>query len=189
MGDSNLKMNDDKTELLAIIRRSKLSRVIPNLAPMSISGCELPFSHSVKNLGLYLGEIHPMAALIKYLCRILFCQLRRTGKIRSFLSTAAASKLDYCKSLLAGISDNKLNKLQCIQNHAARLVLHKSKHASATPLLRTLHWLPMKAKILYKIACLSFQCIYQNSMPRYISGRHQHCPSRTLRSLDATPFC
>ena len=89
----------------------------------------------------------------------------------------------YC--FLAGIPDNKLNKLKRVQNHAARLVLRKSRHASASGLLRTLHWLPVKARIQYKIACLCFQCIYQNSMPPYISDLlHPCCPSRTLRSLD-----
>ena len=191
MADSKLKMNDDKTEVMAIGTRSKLSQVIHNLAPMSISGCDIPFSQSVRNLGFYLDEMLSMDAHIKYLCRILFCQLSRTGKIRSFLSTDAANKLavslilsrlDYCNSLLAGLPD-KLN----IQNHAARLVLRKSRHASATTLLRRLHWLPMKAMIQYKIACLCFQCIYQNSMPPSISDLlHPYCISRTLRSLDTS---
>ena len=104
---------------------------------------------------------------IKYLCCILFCQLRRIEKTRSFLDAAnklavslILSRLDYCNSLLAGIPDNKLSKLQRIQNRAARLVLRKSRHASARALLRTLHWLPMKAGIQYKIACLCFPCIY-----------------------------
>ena len=163
---------------------------------MSISGCDIPFAQSVRNLGFYLDETLSMDAHIKYLCRILFCQLRRIGKIRSFLSTDAANKLavslilsrlDYCNSLLAGLPDNKLNKLQRIQNHTARLVLRKSKHESATTLLRTLHWLPVKARIQYKIARLCFRCIYQNSMPPYISDLlHPYCPSRTLRSLDTS---
>ena len=58
---------------------------------------------------------------------------------------------------------------------------------SAISLLRTLHWLPVKARIQYKIACLCLQCIYQNSMPPYISDLlHLYCPSRTLRSLDTS---
>ena len=104
------------------------SQVVPNLTPMSISGCDIPFSQSVRNLGFYLNETLSMDVHIKYLCRILFCQLRTVGKVRSFLSTNAANKLaislilsrlDYCNSLLAGIPDNKLNKFQRIQNHAA----------------------------------------------------------------------
>ena len=195
MGVNKLKMNDDKTEIIAIGIWSNLSQVIPNLAPMSISGCDIPFFQSVRNLGFYLDETMSMDAHTKYLCRILFCQLHRIGKIRSFLSTAAnklavslsLSRLDYCNSLLARIPNNKLNKLKRIQSHAARLVLRKFRHASATALLKTLHWLPMMARIQYKIACLCFQCIYQNSMPPYISDLlHPCCPSRTLRSLDTS---
>ena len=105
MGDSKLKMNDDKTELMAIGTRSKLRQVIPHLAPVAISGCDIPFSQSVRNLGFYLNETLSMDAHIKYLCRILFCQLRRIGQICSFLFTDAANKLavsiilsrlDYC---------------------------------------------------------------------------------------------
>ena len=93
MGDSKLTMNDDRTELMAIGTRSELSQVLPDLAPMSISGCGIPFSQSVRNLGFYLDETLSMDAHIKYPCRNLFCQLRRIGKIRSFLSTDAANKL------------------------------------------------------------------------------------------------
>ena len=83
MGDSKLKMNDDKTELMAIGTRSKLSQIIPNLTPMPISGCDIPFSQSVRNLGFYLDITLSMDAHIKYLCRILFYQLRRIGKSAS----------------------------------------------------------------------------------------------------------
>ena len=133
---------------------------------------------------------------IKHLCCILFCQSSRLGKIRPFLPIDAANKLtvsfvltrlDYCYSLLAGLSDNKLNKLQRIQNHAARIVLCKPRHVNTTSLLRTLHWLPVKARIQYKIACLCFQCLSQNTMPPYLSDLlYPYQPSRTLRSLDTS---
>ena len=136
--------------------------------------------------------------LILNTCAVFFSvSCTELEKMRSFLSTDAANKLavslilfrlDYCNSLLAGIPDNKLNKLQRIQNHAARLVLRTSRHTRASGLLRTLHWLPVKARIFQcKIACLCFQCIYQNSMPPYISDLlHPYSPSRTLRSLDTS---
>ena len=65
MGDSKLKMNDDKTELMAIGTRSKLSQVIPIRAPVFISGCNIPFFQSVRNLGFYLDENLSMDAHIR----------------------------------------------------------------------------------------------------------------------------
>ena len=134
---------------------------------------------------------------IKYLCRILFCQLRRLSKIRPFLSTDAANKLavsfvltrlDYCNSLLAGLPYNKLNKLQRIQNHAARIVLRKSMHASATSMLKTLHWLPVKARIQYKITCLCFQCLCHNTMPSIFLTFFIHT-YHLGRCVLSTPLC
>ena len=143
-----LKMNHDKIDLIAIRTKSKISQVTPSLTPVSISGHNIPFSQSVRNLGFFIDETLSMDVHIKHLSRILFCQLHSLGKIRPFLSTDATNKLtvsfvltrlDYCNSLLAGLPDNKMNKLQCIQNHAARIVFRKPRHVSATSLLRALH--------------------------------------------------
>ena len=178
MSDRKLKMNDDKTELIAIGTKSMINQVTPNLTPVSTSGYDIPFSQSARNLGVFIDETLSMDVHIKYLCRIHFCQLRRLGKIRPFLSTDAANKLavsfihirlDHCNSLLDGLPDNKLDKLQRIQNLAARIVLRKPRHASATTMLKTLHWLPVKARIQYKISCLCFQCLCHNTMPSYLS--------------------
>ena len=133
---------------MTIGTRSKLSQVIPNIAPMSISGCDIPFSQSVRNLGFYLDETLSMDAHITYFCRILFCQLRRTGKILSFLSTDAANKLavslilsrlDNCNSPLAGIPDNKL-KTKYFQVHKYQIfssffLLFVSRSSPSLPLV------------------------------------------------------
>ena len=104
-----------------------------------------------------------------------------TGAANRLTVSLILSRLHCCSSLLVGIPDNKLNEFQRIRNHAARLALHKSRHASATTLLRTLLWLPVKARIQYKIACLCFQCIYQKSLPPCISHLlRPYYDSRTL---------
>ena len=83
MCDSMLKMNHDKTELIAIGTKPKISQVTLSLTPVSIYGHNIPFSQSVRNLGVFRDEILSMGVHIKHLCRILFCQLRRLGKIPS----------------------------------------------------------------------------------------------------------
>ena len=133
ISDSTLKMSNDNSELIAIGTKSKICQVIPIFTPVSISDHDIPFSQSVRNIPFSqsvrnLRETLSMDAHITHLCRILFCQLRKLRKICPFFSTDAANKLsvsfiltrlDYCNSPLAGLPDNKLNKLQHIQNHAA----------------------------------------------------------------------
>ena len=110
-----------------------------------------------------------------------------TNAANKLVVSLVLSELDYCNSLLAGLPDNKRNKLQSMQNQAARLVIRKPWYASGTPRLITLHWLPVKARIQYIISCLSFQCIYQNSMPLYLYDLlNLYYPSRMLRSLDTS---
>ena len=129
--DSMLKMNNDKTELTAIGTKSKISQVTPQF----YSCVYLWLWHtilSVCNLGVFVDETLSMDVHIKHLCRILFSQLRRL-----VLSTDTANKLAvpfiltrlyYGNSLLADLPYNKLNTLQHIQNHAARIVLRKPRH-------------------------------------------------------------
>ena len=75
-----------------------------------------------------------------------------------------------------------ITKLQRIQNHAARLVLKKAKRDHVTPLFRKLHWLPLQARIDYKICVMCFKCINKIA-PSYLSDLlEQYVPSRLLRS-------
>jgi len=68
------------------------------------------------------------------------------------------SRLDYANSLLFGISAELLNKLQRVQNSAAKFVTGASYRDHVTPHLIALHWLPIKQRIEYKIALLVFRC-------------------------------
>ena len=132
-----------------------------------------------------------MESQISFMCRSLIIELKRISNIRPFITLEATkklitalmfSKLDYCNSLLFGLSGHKIKKLQIIQNHAARLIFNKSKRESAQPLLKELHWLNVENRIKFKAAVLVFKCL-EGSAPFYLSEMlHFYTPPRTLRS-------
>jgi len=112
------------------------------------------------------------------ICRTSFYQLRLLRVIRGSISTETctalvhafvSSRLDYCNSLFAGLSDDLINKLQSVLRSAARLVLRKRKFDHITDDLRDqLHWLPIRQRIQYKLGLLVYKCLCGNA-PSYLA--------------------
>ena len=69
------------------------------------------------------------------------------------------SRVDYCHSLLYGLPAYQLNKLQRVQNAAARLIFQESKYCHIRPLLYNLHWLLVKFRFDFKILLLMYKAI------------------------------
>ena len=65
----------------------------------------------------------------------------------------------YCNSLLVGYPKYLLSELQKVQNNAARLIFKTTRSAHVTPMLHSLHWLPIKQRIEYKLSWLCFHII------------------------------
>jgi len=70
------------------------------------------------------------------------------------------ARIDYCNSLLYGTTEQNLNRLQKAQNATARIVHQASFQTSATALRQQLHWLPIRQRITYKLATLTFKAKY-----------------------------
>ena len=80
-----------------------------------------------------------------------------------------SSHLDYCNSLLYGVSKSNIAKLQRVQNALCRIIFRLDKMSHVTPFLKKLHWLPIQHRILFKYNLLVFKAI-NLSQPPYLSA-------------------
>jgi len=76
-------------------------------------------------------------------------------------------RLDYCNSLLAGVADVHLCRLQSLQNATARLISSAGRHDHITLILATLHHLPVRPCVIFKTAVLLWKCLH-DAAPRYL---------------------
>ena len=137
-----------------------------------------------------VGTWLSMQKHISSICCASFLELQRITSIRPYLSQSAAARLvvavvishlDYCNSVFIGLPADKIARLQRVQNNAAQPV-KKRRRDHVTPLLKELHWLPVKFHCQYKIATLAYRH-FDGSLPPYLSSSLcTYEPSRSLRS-------
>lgn len=189
MNVNKLKLNEDKTEVLLCNTNKDVESTEKHI---HIESEKVPITEKVKNLGVYFDSKLSMSPQVNHLCKIMYLELRKISQLsflsenslKTLISSFMFSRLDYCNSLLANLPDETLNKLQRFQNQAARLVLKKRKRDHITPMLIKLHWLPVKARVIYKSAVLTHKCVH-NRAPLYLSSLIKpYIPQRSLRSGD-----
>ena len=89
---------------------------------------------------------------------------------------------DYRNSLLSGVPSYQIARLQKLQNRSARLITRSKPTDHITPVLRTLHWLPIEKRIHFKILCFVFKTRVGRA-PAYIDELlEEYRPVRALRS-------
>ncbi len=120
---------------------------------LTLDGCSVNYFSSVRNLGVLFDSNLSFESHISSICKTAFFHLKNISKLRPMLSISNAemlihafmtSKLDYCNALLSGCSAHLINKLQIVQNVAARVLTRTRKSDHISPVLSTLHWLPIK---------------------------------------------
>ena len=145
----------------------------------------------VRDLGLLIDSHLLLKNQVNQVCKCAWSAIRKIGRIRSHLTQDVferlvhafiTSKLDSCNSILYGLPSCELDKLQRVQNAAARLVTMASKSDHITPILFKLHWLPVKERITFKLLLITFKALHGQA-PSYISELlNIYQPSRSLRS-------
>ena len=122
----------------------------------------------------------------------------RIGRIRSSITDVACktlvhalvtARLGYANAPLYGLPQTTLQRLQRVQNCAARLVSRTRKYDHITPVLQHLHWLPICVRPTYKMLLFAYSVMHDQA-PCYLAellSRRQ--PNRRMRSaIDTTCF-
>ena len=161
MAQSKLKLNP------SIGSKSQREKFI-NLFLFAVLDNEMNPADSARNLGVFFDSSLNFRQHISQLSSSCFYHIRDLKRIRKSLPQALAkqiavalvtSKLDYCNSLLHEIPAEDLQKLQRVQNCLARVVTKAPRFRRSIPLLKSLHWLPIKFRIQFKICTFVFCCL------------------------------
>ena len=162
-----LKLNEEKTEFIMFISRYARES-FPSANIRVGEDTVLPVT-CVRNLGAFFDAKLSMTDHISQVTRSAYHHIRRISSIRKFLTRDATervvhafitSKLDTNNALLYGLDDCQLKPLEKLQNSAARLVTGARKYDHITPVLQKLHWLPVKARIIFKICLIVYKCLH-----------------------------
>lgn len=191
MSANKLKINSNKTEFMVIGKPRQKTKIC--FSSIKVDEEVIESSKVVRNLGVQMDDELRMDKQVNSICKSCYMHLKSIKYIRPFLTKNAtiaivqaliSSRLDYCNSLLYGISNYLVRKLQRVQNCAARLIMNAKKRDSISKSLMELHWLPIAFRIEYKLLLLVYKCVY-GLAPKYLENRVSfHNPDRLLRSND-----
>ena len=192
MAENFLKLNNSKTEFIILGSRQQLEKVSVN--ELQIGDIKVTSVDSVRNIGGWFDSTLKMDQQVNQTCKSAWNHLRNIGKIRHVLSvketeqlihSLVTNKIDHHNSLLFGINKTLIDRLQRVLNAAAKLVTLRRKSDHVTPILKTLHWLPVEKRIIYKMALLVYKSLH-NLGPVYLKELlNWYTPSRSLRSASS----
>ena len=189
---SKLKLNPDKTEFILIgtkAQRDKFEKYFPT----KLLDQDVTPTDSARNLGIEFDKDFNFKKHISKACRSCYHHIRDLRCLRRCLTAAVtktiatslvSSKLDYCNYILYNIPNREIDTVQSVQNCLARVVTHSPRFCSVTPLVKSLHWLPVQFRIKHKICTLSYKVI-QSCQPVYLHNLLKPLNiTRNLRSSD-----
>ena len=189
MSNNFLKLNEDKTDVLVIGSSEQRDLIISRLG-----GLARDSSSSIRNLGVIIDADLNFDTHIGQVTKTAFFHLRNIARIRAYLSLEDAktlihafifSRLDYCNALFSGLPKKTTDRLQLVQNAAARMLTKTRMREHITPVLASLHWLPVVYRIDFKILLLVYKALNGLAPPYLVDCLSRYVPNRSLRSASA----
>ena len=190
-----LKLNPSKSQVIIFCPKDKVGQFVFDRVMLS-DGSFIQVSNEAYDLGVTLDSQLTYSSHISSTISQGYRLLKNVAAIRKYLSvehlkslvnSIVVAKVDYCNSLLYGVSADNKGKLQKFQNSCARLIYRKRKCDHVSGILRELHWLPSEARTYFKILCYVYKCLY-GLAPSYLTDliivrRHRDFKSGSSTSL------
>lgn len=193
MNQNFLQLNKEKTEIIVFGAKEERLKVSTQLQMVM-----LKTTNQARNLGVVMDSDLNFNSHIKTVTKSAYYHLKNISRIKGLMSQQDLeklvhafifSRLDYCNSVFTGLPKKSIRQLQLIQNAAARVLTKTKKVDHITPVLRSLHWLPVCQRIDFKILLLVYKAL--NGLgPKYISDLLlSYEPPRPLRSSGTGLLC
>jgi hypothetical protein len=188
MTKNHLKLNEGKTQFLPITRDS--NKVF---SPLLIGNCSIPPAHTVGNLGFIFNRSLTISDHVKHLRQSTFYQVQRIKSLKHCISFVnreilthafITSRLDFCNSLFFGSSTSLLMGVKTILGATAKALVGMHPMLSNTTIFLKLHWLPVDARINYKLAMIGFKILHHQA-PQYFNDITQYVHARDTRAASA----
>ncbi|XP_072025395.1 uncharacterized protein [Amphiura filiformis] len=149
---------------------------MPNLSNINIKigDAEVIPSATIRNLGVVYDSTMNMSNHITSICKTVNFLLWNLSRIPRFVTEDASSnamralvlsKIDYANALLSGCRSKDVARLQRLQNRAARIIFQVPRRHSSSPLLNSLHWLPIDKRICFKVLLYIYKTLNDLAPP------------------------
>ena len=185
-----LKLNESKTDIL-LVKGGLRVNIETEFGVLELGDLRLHPSPSVKNLGITFDSSLDFKHHINSLVKTCNHHIRNLYAVRKYLNkdtliglvhSLILSHVDYCNSLFLGLPNYLLKKIQTILNKCARLIYSLPPRTPTTRFLIELHWLPIRARIEFKICLIVFKAI-MFKQPKYIVDLITSAETETQMSL------
>ena len=177
MSAYKLKLNVNKTKVIIFGPKKTVHKTRKEFGKIKIGETELPLSESVKNLGVIFDQDLNFEAQLSAVIKSCNYSLYNLKSVKPFLPQKlfisvihqeVIAKLDYCNSLYLQLPKKQLQRLQLVINRCVRLIFGLPKRAHITSHLKSkLHWLPIAARIDFKIILLTYKAL-NSEQPKYL---------------------
>ena len=197
MKERNLKLNESNIEIM-LIKGNLRTNVTQEISNLDVEASTLAPVNIVQNLGIIFDPKLSFKKQTDMAVKNCNFQIRNLYAIRKLLyrkclhvlvHSLVIPKTDYCNSLYVCLPNYLLRKLQSVINRSAIIIYSLPSQVPTTFYLIRLHWLPIKARIVFKICLLAFKVLKFNELRYLIDLLTLSCPENPSPSRpdDSSP--